>query len=767
MMVLGLLLSLSLAQAGVTGIVRDTSGGAVAGASVTVRTDSGADQQTVTGPDGRFVLDRATEGPATLVVRAGGFAEKQQPLTGAGEIEVVLAPAGLLEMVTVTASRMEERLGNIPASVSILDSRQIRESPAVVADDVLRRIPTFGLFRRASSLSSHPTTQGVSLRGIGPSGVSRTLVLVDGVPANDPFGGWVYWTRVPMGSVDRVEVVDGSSSSLYGNYAMGGVINILSSRPSRRTVELQTQYGSRNTPKVDFFGSDVWGKVGLAVEGSVFDTDGFPNVVANERGVVDNNATVNFHNVNVKFDYSPTAGTTVFFRGGYFSEERGNGKITEVNDTIWKSASGGVRLRLPDQSDLQATIFTDFSTFHSTFVAVPATTPPRNTVRLTVDQRVPTDSIGGMAQWSKAIGRSNFLGVGGDWRWVDGDSNEDSYNQLGPIVSPVTGAVLALRRVAGGTQRSLGAFVQDVLTPTERLVVTLSARVDTWRNYDAHNLETNVPSGTPGPAHNPNLADKEDTVASPRIAALYHVSDRVRVWGDFSTGFRAPTLNELYRSFSVGAVRTTANNLLGPERLKGGELGVSVAPAQNVVLRGTFYDNRVKDPVGNITIGTNLQQRQNLGRTRVRGLQTDAEVNVGEFVRVSGGYLVTDATVREFGANPALVGRYLPQVPKHRGSVQVAYSNPRLFNAAIGVQGVGRQFEDDLNVRIVPGESKPGLPAYALIDLTASRAISPNLEVFFGVQNLTDKEYIAFTQPTTTGSPRLVSGGVRVRFAGR
>ena len=140
---------------------------------------------------------------------------------------MVVTPPALLETVTVTPSRTEERLGNIPASINVLDSEDIKNSPALVADDVLRQIPTFSLFRRTSSLSSHPTAQGVSLRGIGPSGVSRTLVLVDGIPFNDPFGGWVYWTRVPMESVDRIEVIDGSSSSLYGNYAMGGVINIV------------------------------------------------------------------------------------------------------------------------------------------------------------------------------------------------------------------------------------------------------------------------------------------------------------------------------------------------------------------------------------------------------------------------------------------------------------------------------------------------------------------------------------------------------------
>src|SRR5919201_2038187 len=223
------------------------------------------------------------------------------------QIDITLQPATVLEEVTVTASRTDQRLGDVPASVSIVSSEEIQQSPAVVADDLLRRIPTFSLFRRTSSLSSHPTSQGVSLRGIGPSGVSRTLVLVDGTPFNDPFGGWVYWTRVPLESADRIEVVDGSTSSLYGNYAMGGVINIVTSRPARRSVDFKTQYGNRNSPKADFFASDVWGRLGLDVDGSMFRTDGFPIVAAAERGRVDNNAAVDFRNVNLKADYNPNA----------------------------------------------------------------------------------------------------------------------------------------------------------------------------------------------------------------------------------------------------------------------------------------------------------------------------------------------------------------------------------------------------------------------------------------------------------------------------
>jgi outer membrane receptor protein involved in Fe transport len=767
-MLLGLALSLSLVQANGTGIVRDQSGAAVQGASISVRSGSGIGEITVSGPDGRFVLEKTPDGPATLIVRAVGFAVKEQPFAPGGDIEVVLEPATILETVTVTASRTEERLGNIPASINVLDRTDIRQSPAVVADDVLRQLPTFSLFRRTSSLSSHPTAQGVSLRGIGPSGVSRTLVLIDNVPFNDPFGGWVYWTRVPLDSVDRIEVVDGASSSLYGNYAMGGVINIISGRAARRSVELSTQYGNLNSPKLDFRGSDVWGKLGATIDGGWFNTDGFPIVVAGERGLVDTKATVEFRNLNVKVDYNPTSRISAFVRGGYFREERDNAKVStfdgtpEGNDTTWKSASGGVRILLPDQSDLQGRVFVDVETFRSNFLAVPNAVT-RAIGRMTLDQRVPTKGVGGMLQWSRAVGTRHLVTAGTDWRWVDGDSNEDGRDA-------VTGLTFNLKRISGGTQRSVGAFVQDLFSPVDRLTLTLSARVDRWQNYDAHNLETSQPSGVPTVNNNPNLPEKDDTVASPHVAAMYRVTQKVNVWGGVSTGFRAPTLNELYRQFRVGQTLTLANAELGPERLVGGELGVNVEPIPNLTVRGTWFDNRMKNPVSNVTIlvagAAITQQRQNLGRTRIRGVQTDVEYRLGSDWRLGAGYLYNDAKVTE-DTRAALVGRFLAQVPQHRGSARVAYTNPRLATLALGVQVFGRQFDDDLNVRTIGGSTDPGLPRYAVVDFTASRAMVRNFDVFFGVQNLLDEEYFVGTNPTTIGSPRLVHGGVRVRFSGR
>jgi iron complex outermembrane receptor protein len=384
-------------------------------------------------------------------------------------------------------------------------------------------------------------------------------------------------------------------------------------------------------------------------------------------------------------------------------------------------------------------------------------------------------------QWSKALGGGNLLSAGGDWRWVDGDSQEDAFVAAVPtvIIPPVTQqATLSVKRISGGTQQSMGAFLQDVFTPVSKLVVTLSARVDRWRNYDGHNLETTVATGLPTVNDRPSIPERSDTVVSPRVAALYHVSNRVSVWGAANSGFRAPTLTELYRQFSVGAVTTRPNDQLGPERLVGGEAGFNVAPARNVSARVTWYDNRITNPVSNVTLTATLAQKQNLGATRVWGVQSDVEYHPSSFWRISGAYLYNQATVTDGGAaNAALVGKYLPQVPAHRGSLQVAYSNPRYVNVALGMQFIGAQFNDDQNVNFIPvatltdagydASTPPGLPGYTSVDLMTSRDLGRNLQVFFGVQNLFDRVSFVQTNPSTLGTPRLVNGGIRVRWSGR
>jgi len=786
-MLLGVMLAILLADPALTGVVKDTSGGVIPGAVVVVRSAVGSERQAVTGPDGRFTFETLPPGEVTLTVRLGGFRDEIRKLgngkeTGnRNEIEVVLQPGTQSETVTVTPARTEQPLGAVPASVNIIDREDVQNSPAMIADDVLRQSPTFSLFRRTSAISANPTAQGVSLRSIGPSGVSRSLVMVDNVPFNDPFGGWVNWTRMPLLSVDRFEMVNGSTSNLYGNYAMGGVINLVSRAPQRRTIEVKPEFGSRTTPKLDLFASDVIGKVGISGTASAFDTDGFKQVVESERGLIDNEASVKYQNYSVKLDYNPNGNLNMFVRGNYFDEHRNNAKVAtangtpvgtpngtpEDNDTTAESFAAGVRTLLRDQSNLQATLFWDSVDYDQTFLAVNTVpnTPPRSTSRLSTRQHVPTKNFGGMAQWGKSIEMKHYFSAGTDWRWVDADNTDYSYDTT-------TGTNVTLTRLAGGTQLSAGAFAQDIFSPVDKLTITASIRYDHWRNYDGKNIET-LPNGSNPATSRPTLPERSDDVPSPRVAALYRLTDNVSAWGDWTMGFRAPTLNELYRQFRLGANLTLANEDLGPERLRGGELGVSIGLPRNAIVRTTWYDNRMENPVGTIprpdvvVAGATVVQRANLGRTRIWGIQTDADFRLNKYVRLSGGYLYNQAKVTENPIDPALVGKYLVQVPVHRGSIQALYTNRKIADISFGLQMVGRQFDDVLNTGKVPGETEPGLPGFAAVDINATRQITHNVDVFFGVQNLFDEEYIVQLLPTTSGSPRLVTGGFRVRWHGR
>jgi outer membrane receptor protein involved in Fe transport len=378
-------------------------------------------------------------------------------------------------------------------------------------------------------------------------------------------------------------------------------------------------------------------------------------------------------------------------------------------------------------------------------------------------QKVPSKDTGFTVQWSRAVASKQFVTVGADSRWVDGDSLEAAFNA---IPAATAGTFINLTRISGGSQQSFGVFVQDLITLIPRLQISLSARLDHWRNYDGHNLETNLITG-PTANNKPNLPEKKNTFGNPHVGALYHVSDSVAVWGGLSWGFRAPTLNELYRSFSVGTVVTQANENLGAERLFGGEAGVNIAPIRNLTWRTTWFLDNYKDPVSNVTlsvVGANItRQRKNLGKARIAGLQSDLEYRFKSYWRFSAGYLYDLARVKEYVAqnpsDPSLVGRFLANVPRNRGSVHLSYANPKYATVAVGALFVGRQYDDDQNLLRLPG--------YGVVDFSVNRTISRNVEAFFGVQNLLDREFYVQRNPTTLGAPRLVTGGFRISFVGR
>jgi outer membrane receptor protein involved in Fe transport len=684
-------------------------------------------------------------------------AESPEPAQEASEEVIQLEP------VVVTATRTEQQLKDVAANVTVYTKEDIEKSAAQTVDDFLRQLPGFSLFRRSSSLVAHPTTQGVSLRGIGPSGVSRTLVLLDGVPLNDPFGGWVYWSKVPLETIERIEVVRGGGSSVWGNYALGGVIHIITKRPEKRTLTFLGEGGNRGTVNLDLYASDLWGPIGVAVGGSFFHTNGYEVIREDQRGTIDINADSEHMTFNGKLEYTLSEDATLSLQGSYFTEDRGNGTPLTNNSTDAGYIRGGANFKTPDGSEWKLDVFSHLQTFQSTFSAQAS---DRNSERPALDQfDVPSTDVGTSFQWSKQIDESHLMTAGTDLRWVDGETNEDFF---------FTGGQFTRRRKAGGEQQLAGVFLQDIWSLTPRWQLTGGLRLDFWRSFDGSRVEQNLQTGAI--TRNDTFPDRDRLAFSPRFAVLFHATDDLSARSSFYMGFRAPTLNELYRPFRVRNDITEANETLDPERLIGGEVGVDYFFFDGFLGRLTGFWNELKDPVANVTIakaassgvippcgfvpaGGSCRQRQNLERSRIRGIEAELEYRPNALWVMSGSYLFNDTEVLSAPNQPQLEGNQIAQVPEHRFTLILSYSNPDILNATIEGRYVGEQFEDDLN--------SITLDDFFVVNLQLSRQIMKGWEAFFGVENLFDKTYeVGKTTDgiVTIGAPLLIHGGIQAQF---
>jgi outer membrane cobalamin receptor len=331
----------------------------------------------------------------------------------------------LHDEVVVTANRVEEKFDEVAGNVTVFTRQDIEQSASQTLDEFLRQVPGFSLFRRSSSLVAHPTTQGVSLRGISPSGVSRTLVLLDGVPVNDPFGGWVYWSRIPLESIEQIEILRGGGSNVWGNYALGGVINIATRQITDDRLAASVEVGNQNDLLVDIFGGRRGERLGWSIEGGYFQTDGYEIVREDQRGPIDIEAFSKHLYLSPKIEYELSPRAKLLFHGSYFEEDRGNGTPLTNNDTEAGQLGVAGEFNTVGGSAWHVSLFARDQTFASTFSAQET---DRSSERPALDQfAVDASDLGGSAQWTKKVVEKHLLTAGADLRWVDGQTNEDFF----------------------------------------------------------------------------------------------------------------------------------------------------------------------------------------------------------------------------------------------------------------------------------------------------------------------------------------------------
>ena len=736
----------------VEGVVTDQNGAPIAGAEVTFAGQSGTVTRS-TDSEGRFAFDVQGE-TAMMTIRAPGF-ETASTVWNAADRDsarpkITLSAERLSEQMTVTASRTEARVSDTAASVAVLSAEDLTTTSALTVDDALRQIPGFSLLRRSGSRTANPTSQGVSFRGVGPSGASRAVVLADGIPINDPFGGWVYWGRVPREALSRIEVVQGGASSLYGTDALGGVVNLIT-RDSRDTaLSFETSYGNQQTPNFSLFTGGRVFQWAAQLSAEVFHTDGYVLVDEDERGLIDTKAGAKHKTLDLTLSRLFADRGRIFLRGSLFDESRENGTPLQTNNTYIRQVSLGTDLQSMRVGSFSARAFALSQIYNQDFTAIAA---DRNSELITRSQRVPAQRVGILTQWSRAVGSRQTLVAGLDAREVRGASDELGF----------TAGNLTLGVGSGGRERTIGVFGQDIIRITPSWVLTLAVRGDRWRNYDALSTSRSLIT-----AANPvvtTFRDRVETAFSPRVSLLHKLTQNVSLMVSGYRAFRAPTLNELYRSFRVGNVLTVANENLRAERLTGGEAGASFAAFERKLnVRGTFFWSEIIRPVANVTLSVTpaliTRQRQNLGRTRSRGFEVEAEARVTSSVIISGGYQFLDATVLRFPANTSLEGLRIPQVPRNVFTFQARYANPRRLTLSFQGRAGGAQFDDDQNqLRLDP---------YFTLDAFVSRSLGRGVEVFGAFENLTGQRYdIGRTPVRTVGPPVLARIGIRFQLGSR
>lgn len=652
--------------------------------------------------------------------------------------------------------RPDHRLLLTPQVATLLSRDDIEATSPVTADTLLGQIPGFSLFGAAPSLVADPPSLGVSLRGVGPGAGHRGLVLVDGLPVNDPFGGWVPWAAIPPLAIERVEAVHGVSPTVWGTWT-GGLIHLLTRAPGDRAAAVEASYGSHETAAASLWATDRWGPWGARLDAAFLETDGFAVVRRDQRGPIDGRADARSWTVAPRLEYRLAPETTVSVGGRYFTEDRGLGTPLQTSSTEAGGATVGLRTGSVPVGQWDYTVFAQRQTSSTT---VSSQLPGRDAETLALTQEIPTDSAGVAVQWTRRFLRGSgapgphLFTAGGDLRWTEGESREESVDPAG----------LRRPRRAGGKQLVVGLFGQDIDTIGPRFEVMMGARVEYWRSFDGF-VETDEGAGRRRRA----VADDQSATLSQRTAGRFHVTDELAVRASVAEGFRPPTLYEQYATRRVRDDVTAAGLRLDPERMSVGELGLEYRLPTGLTARATAFWNEMRDAITEVTLppgavedcpaGTTCRRRVNLEETRVIGTELEGEYVLSPAWSVRAGYVYQESWVIRATAQPSIQGNRLAQVPRHRASTEVRHRRPGWPTLSARLRYVGPRYEDDLNTVRLGGA--------VVVDLSASAPVGAWGELFVAVENLLDEE-VETGRTTdgvvTTGAPRLVRGGLRFRF---
>ncbi|WP_156840447.1 TonB-dependent receptor [Novosphingobium aquimarinum] len=639
------------------------------------------------------------------------------------------------EAIVVTGRGLEDLPGMPAYSTRAIDRETLVSSASGRIEDVLSSVAGFQQFRRSDSRASNPSAQGVTLRSLGGNATTRALVVLDGVPMVDPFFGYVPLPALAPERLGRVLVTRGGGSGPFGTGALSGTIELESAdRTTLGPLNASVLANQRGETEASATFAPKLG-AGFAVISGRWDRGkGFQTTPRDDRVPATARAAFDSWSIGLRGVAPIGDDMELQARGLIFDDQR----TLRFEGADSSSSGQDASLRLVGRGDwqfdvlayLQARNFTNVVVSSTRFVPV-------------LDQRnTPSTGVGGKVEVRPPLGETINLRLGADYRRSDGELFETA-------ISAFSGNITA-RRNAGGTNSDLGVFA-DGDVRFGNLVLTAGARVDRYSIRDGFFRERD---GSGATVIDETYASRAGWEESFRGGAVYELGGGLSLRGAGYTGLRLPTLNELYRPFVVFPVVTQANAALRNERLEGYEAGLTFAPAADVSVSITAFDNRVKNAIANVTIGENLRQRRNLPAIVARGLEADGRIERGPFSFL-GSIAWTDAKTRGEGASADLDGNRPSQTPKLSASATLAWSPDPAIRLSATVRHVGRQFEDD--------RETDALPAATTLDLFGQLPLVSHLQLVVRGENLLDERIVTRNAGGSIdlGTPRTLWLGLR------
>jgi outer membrane cobalamin receptor len=605
--------------------------------------------------------------------------------------------AELLPAMVVLAER---QLGEDPAPPQAEWTREdIRQASPRTIDEMLAKEPSFSLYRRQSSVFGNPTSAGVSLRNTGATAASRTLVLLDGIPQNDPFGGWVYWARYDAAALDSIRIVPAARAAVWGNQSPAGVIQMNGREPFENRHSAKIGGGSQGT----FSGSTSHQMTSAdktqAVSFSAFSlhTDGFFAVDSSQRGLIDRKLDTELAGADLKFAWLAAPRLTVEPMVSWYQENRGNGTPLTGNSTETLDLS----LRVTsDDGDFswQALGWHQRREFESVFSSVNA---DRTAETLALDQfDVPGRGTGGAftALWDG--GGAWTFSSGADTRFLSGKTNET----VGTFRT----------REAGGDQAFAGIFGAAAYQADERTRVDASVRLDGWQLTDGRRNETSLSTGAA--LRTDEQADRDGIEPSASVELTRQLRDDLAGKISAGTAFRLPTLNELHRPFRVRNDIVEANPELDAERFFSVEAGLDWEPAENLKMSASVFQHWISDAIANVPVtdpaqiteifgaippGGTGSQRQNVEQAQVSGIEAKIEWLPTDAVTLGLTGLWSHTEFSESPDQPLLDGKPFPQAPDLRLIANAEWRATEQISLFAGGEYGASQYDDALANRAI------------------------------------------------------------------